>query len=116
MVLAILFVGIFFDLDPVKSFPLRMAAKAVTQQLGKLVEMNVSSVNMTGWISGIVDGMREEHDALADYGVHMIRRLLDSGMGVSEATWSQIVPTAGAMVANQAEVVWSWITRNPPYR
>lgn len=104
MVLAILFVGIFFDLDPAKSFPLRMAARAVTQQLGKLVETNVNSVNLTGWISGIVDGLRTEHNALADYGVHMVRRLLDSGMSVSEATWSQIVPTAGAMVAKQAEV------------
>lgn len=106
MVLAVLFVGIFFDLDPVKSFPLRKAARAVTQQLGKLVEMNVNSVNLTGWISGIVDGLRTENNALTDYGVHMVRRLLDSGMGVSEATWSQIVPTAGAMVANQAQVVW----------
>jgi linoleate 10R-lipoxygenase len=105
MVLSVLFVGIFFDLDPVKSFPLRKAARAVTQQLGKLVEMNVQSVSMTGWIAGVIDGLREEENALRDYGVHMIRRLLDSGMGVSEATWSQIVPTAGAMVANQAQVV-----------
>lgn len=105
MVLSVLFVGIFFDLDPVKSFPLRKAARAVTQQLGKLVELNVQSVNMTGWVAGVVDGFREEDNALKDYGVHMVRRLLDSGMGVSEATWSQIVPTAGAMVANQAQVV-----------
>ena len=107
MVLSVLFVGIFFDLDPVKSFPLRTAARAVTQQLGKLVEMNVQSVNMTGWIAGVVDGLREGNNALKDYGVHMIRRLLDSGMGVSEVTWSQVVPTAGAMVANQAQVVRS---------
>lgn len=105
MVLAVLFIGIFFDLDPAKSFPLRMAARAVTQQLGKLVELNVSSVNMTGWIAGVVDGIRQENNALKDYGVHMVRRLLDSGLGVSEVTWSQILPTAGAMVANQAEVV-----------
>lgn len=105
MVLSVLFVGIFFDLDPVKSFPLRKAARAVTQQLGKLVELNVQSVNLTGWVAGVVDGLREEDNALKDYGVHMVRRLLDSGMGVSEATWSQIVPTAGAMVANQAQVV-----------
>lgn len=105
MVLAVLFIGIFFDLDPAKSFPLRMAARAVTQQLGKLVELNVNSVNMTGWIAGVVDGIRQENNALKDYGVHMVRRLLDSGLGVSEVTWSQILPTAGAMVANQAEVV-----------
>jgi len=105
MVLAVIFVCIFFDLDPAKSFPLRMAAKAVTQQLGKLVEANVKTVNMTGWIAGITDPMHQDHTPLKDYGVHMVRRLLDSGMSTSEITWSQIVPTAGAMVANQAQVV-----------
>ncbi|KAL2052222.1 hypothetical protein ABVK25_007381 [Lepraria finkii] len=104
MVLTVFFTAIFFDLDPAKSFPLRLAAKAVTQQLGKLVEANVKMVNATGFIAGIVDGMHQQHSPLQDYGVHMVRRLLESGMGVSEITWSQIVPTAGAMVANQAQV------------
>ena len=106
MVMAVIFICIFFDLDPAKSFPLRLAAKAVTQQLGKLIEANVKAVNMTGWIAGIVDGMTQHHSPLTDYGVHMVRRLLDSGLGTSEVTWSQILPTAGAMVANQAQVVW----------
>lgn len=107
MVLAVIFVCIFFDLDPAKSFPLRQAARAVTQQLGKLVEANVKAVNMTGWIAGLVNGMTQHHTPLTDYGVHMVRRLLDSGMGAQEVTWSQILPTAGAMVANQAQVVRS---------
>ena len=105
MVLAVIFTCIFFDLDPAKSFPLRLAAKAVTEQLGKLVEANVAAVNMTGWIAGIVDKLHQDHSALTDYGVHMVRRLLDSGLGTKEITWSQILPTAGAMVANQAQVV-----------
>ena len=107
MVLAIIYTCIFSDLDPAKSFPLRLAAKAITQQLGKLVESNFKMVNSSGWIAGIVDGMHQHHSPLTDYGVHMVRRLLESGMGVSEITWSQIVPTAGAMVANQAQVVRS---------
>ena len=105
MVMAIIFINIFLDFDPAKSFPLRQAGRAVTQQLGKLVEANVKAVKMTGWISGIVDGMAQHHSPLTDYGVHMVRRLLDSDLSASEATWSQILPTAGAMVANQAQVV-----------
>lgn len=105
MVLAVIFVCIFFDLDPAKSFPLRLAARAVTQQLGKLIEANVKTVNMTGWVANLVDGRRENHSPLKDYGVHMIRKLLESGLGVNEVTWSQILPTATAMVANQAQVV-----------
>ncbi|KAI4142174.1 MAG: hypothetical protein LQ341_003278 [Variospora aurantia] len=104
MVLAVIYVCIFLDLDPAKSFPLRHATRAVAQQLGKLVEANVRSVSMTGMVSGIVDKFRENQNPLSDYGVHMVRRLLDSGLGVSEITWSQILPTAGAMVANQAQV------------
>ena len=107
MVLAVISTCIFSDLDPAKSFPLRLAAKAITKQLGKLVEANIKTVNATGWIAGIADSMHQHHSPLTDYGVHMVRRLLESGMGVSEITWSQIVPTAGAMVANQAQAVRS---------
>lgn len=104
-VLAVIFVCIFSDLEPANSFPLRHATRAVAQQLGKLVESNVHSISMTGMVAGIVDKFRENRNPLSDYGVHMVRRLLDSGLGVGEITWSQILPTAGAMVANQAQVV-----------
>lgn len=105
MIMAVIFTCIFFDIDPSKSFPLRHAARAVAQQLGGVVEANVKSVSATGLISGLVDGFRRNHNSLADYGVHMIRRLLESGLGASEITWSQIMPTAIAMVPNQAQVV-----------
>ncbi|KAL9587477.1 MAG: hypothetical protein Q9212_000179 [Teloschistes hypoglaucus] len=104
MVLSVIFICIFFDLDPATSFPLRHATRAVAQQLGKIVEANVKSVSMTGLISGIVDKLRENNNPLADYGVHMVRQLLNSGLSEDEVTWSQILPTAGAMVANQAQV------------
>ncbi|KAL8832166.1 MAG: hypothetical protein Q9191_000439 [Dirinaria sp. TL-2023a] len=86
MVMAIIFIEIFLDQEPAKSFPLRLAAKAVTQQLGKLIEANVKTVNMTGWIAGIVDGISQHRTPLTDYGVHMVRRLLESGLGSSEFT------------------------------
>lgn len=105
MVLSVIFICIFFDLDPATSFPLRHATRAVAQQLGKIVESNVKSVSMTGLISGIVDKLRENNNPLADYGVHMVRQLLNSGLKEDEVTWSQILPAAGAMVANQAQVV-----------
>lgn len=105
MVIAVIFIGIFSDLDPAISFPLRHAARAVSQQLGKLVEANVHSVSRTGMVAGVVDRFRENKNPLSDYGVHMIRRLLESGLGVSETTWSQVLPTAVAMVPNQAQVV-----------
>ena len=103
-VLAIMFVCIFFDLDPAKSFPLHLASKAFGQTLGKLIEANVKAVNMTGWVAGVVDGFYQNDNPLTDYGVHMIRRLLESGLGPTEIAWSQVLPTATAMVPNQAQV------------
>ena len=105
MVLAVLFVASFLDLEPTKSFPLRAAAKCISQQLGKLIEANVRSVSNTVWVASVVDQFRQENSALKDYGVHMIRRLLENGSSVSEVTWSLILPTAGAIVGNQAEIV-----------
>jgi linoleate 10R-lipoxygenase len=112
MAVAVIFICIFFDLDPAKSFPLHMGARAVAKALGKLIEANVKAVSLTGWIAGIVDGITQNESYLTDYGVHMVRRLLESGIGVEEVAWSQILPVACAMVPNQAQVV---STRSLPY-
>ncbi len=68
-------------------------------------ETNVRAVSLTGPISGAVDGMMQNKSYLMDYSVHMVSHLLATGMTVEEVTYSQIMPTAGAMVANQAQVV-----------
>lgn len=104
MVLAVIFVCIFFDIDPVKSFPLRQAARTVAQQLGKLVEANVKITRGFG-TRGLFSGSAKKDDPLASYGVNMIKGLAKSGLSTYDIAWSQIVPTAGAMVPNQAEVV-----------
>lgn len=105
MAMAVIFMTRFLDLDPAKSFPLHQAGRAATHPLGKLVEAHVKAVNMPGWIAGLVDGIARNHTPLTDYGVSIVRKLLDSGLGASEITWSQILPSAGAMVANQGQVV-----------
>ncbi|KAI9706373.1 MAG: hypothetical protein M1836_003378 [Candelina mexicana] len=104
MVMSLVFICIFFDLDPAKSFPMRQAAKIVTQQLGKLVQLNVEAVHATGFVAGVVEKLFQKETALSDYGVHMVRRLLDTGMSVPEVAWSQIMPTAGGMVAVQGQL------------
>ena len=102
--LAIVFVAIFFDFEPTKSFPLRHAGRAFGQLLGKLIEANVKLTAGTGIVSGLVDGWRENQNALKTYGVHMVRKLLESGLSQYEIAWSQILPTATAMVPNQSQV------------
>jgi linoleate 10R-lipoxygenase len=77
----------------------------VAQQFGKIVEANVKLVNKTGLISGITDKLQQNNNPLNDYGVHVIRHLLASGLSVSDVTWTQIVPTGVSAVANQAQNV-----------
>ncbi|KIH93820.1 prostaglandin-endoperoxide synthase 1 [Sporothrix brasiliensis 5110] len=106
MVLALIFVTIFFDIDPVKSFPLRQATKEVCTQLGSLIESNVKlalGLGMRAMFSGPAPNKKAQ-DSLAAYGINMTKGLHKSGLDAKEIAWSQILPTAGAMVPNQAEV------------
>ncbi|CAM1508862.1 Fc.00g026010.m01.CDS01 [Cosmosporella sp. VM-42] len=100
-VLAVIFVCIFFDIDPAKSFPLRQGAKEVATQLGKIVEMNVK-LNSFG-INGLYT-TKNKNDPLAAYGANMAKGLKKAGLSVNDIVYSQILPTAGAMVPNQAQV------------
>jgi hypothetical protein len=102
-VLSILFMAIFYDIDPSKSFLLRNAAKMLTQQLGDLVQFNVEAVSKTGVIADFIAKLHTKTE-LSDYGVHMIQRLLESGQSINDVVWTQLVPTAASMVANQAQL------------
>ena len=104
-VLAVIFAAIFFDIDPAKSFPLRQAARTVAQQLGKMVEANfkmVTGFGIRGLFTSAPSSSRD--DPLAGYGRNLIKGLAKGGLSASDIAWSQILPTAGAMVPNQGEV------------
>ncbi|KAE8340946.1 hypothetical protein BDV24DRAFT_151607 [Aspergillus arachidicola] len=102
-IMAVVFTSIFYDADPANSFELNQAAREVTQQLGQLAMANVELVNNTGFIANLVSSLHR-HDVLSEYGVHMIQRLLGSGLPAEEVVWTHILPTAGGMVANQAQL------------
>ncbi|KAI9804221.1 MAG: hypothetical protein M1825_001623 [Sarcosagium campestre] len=104
LILTVMFIRVFFDLDPAKSFPLTQAARQVAQQIGALIQMNVDAVSTSGILGNIIDRFHRHHTALTSYGVHMIRKLLDSGLSAHDVTWTQMVPSAAAMVANQAQI------------
>ncbi|KAF6838515.1 linoleate diol synthase [Colletotrichum musicola] len=102
-VLAVIFICIFFDFDPAKSFPLRQKALEVTQALGKVVETNVKLATKVGF-RGFFNGSLDDKETLPAYGTRMIKGLSKAGLSAHEITWSQVLPTAGAMVPNQAQV------------
>lgn len=102
-IMALVFTCIFYDVDVTKAFQLEQASRKVAQQLGELVMANVELVHKSGFFADIVDRIHR-HDTLTDYGVHMIERLLDSGLPVKEIVWTHILPSASSMVANQAQL------------
>ncbi|PGG98333.1 hypothetical protein AJ79_08900 [Helicocarpus griseus UAMH5409] len=103
MIMALVFTCIFFDADPTKSFPLRQGARKVTQQLGDIVMLNVQLIKQTGFLANVAERLYGD-DVLVDYGVHMIQRLLDTGLPAEEIVYTHMLPTAGGMVANQAQL------------
>jgi linoleate 10R-lipoxygenase len=105
MIVTVIFTAVFFDFEPTKSFQLRMVAHQLSMMLGKLIEANVKFTSATGFAAKLTDGLRENKNALAEYGVHMVRQLIASGLSPHEIAFSQILPTACAMVPNQAQVV-----------
>jgi linoleate 8R-lipoxygenase / 9,12-octadecadienoate 8-hydroperoxide 8R-isomerase len=103
MVMAVVFTCIFYDADIGKSFALRQAARRVTQQLGELVMTNVQLVRKAGFLNNLADRFHR-HDILSEYGTHMIQRLLAAGVPADQIVWTHLLPTAGGMVANQAQL------------
>ena len=100
----VVFMAIFFDVDPAKSFPLLQAARTVTQQLGKVVLGIVRLRDAApGLISSIIERFHH-HTPISKYGTHMIEQLLKVGLSVEELVWTQLLPSSGAMVANQAQL------------
>lgn len=102
-IMALVFTCIFYDVDVSKSFQLEQASRKVAQQLGELVMANVELVHKAGFIASLVSQLHR-HDTLSDYGVHMIQRLLGSGLPPKEIVWTHILPSASSMVANQAQL------------
>lgn len=96
--------GIFFDVDPTKSFPLRHISRKLAQQLGEIVEAKVQALSEpTGIIASVIQ-MFHENTSLSNFGTHMIEQLLKTGISVKDLVWNNLLPSSGAMVANQAQL------------
>lgn len=104
LIMSAVFSLIFFDVDVASSFPLHVKAYAATQTLGKLVQTNVEAIASSGILSGLMQLIWPHDSALKHYGIHMIQRLLDSGMDPETLVWGHILGTAGGMVSNQGQL------------
>jgi hypothetical protein len=104
LLMSAVFALIFFDVDVAGSFPLHVKAHDATQMLGKIVEANVKSIAASGVLSSLMQIVWPNESALKSYGIHMIQRLLDTGMEPEPLVWGHILGTAGGMVSNQGQL------------
>jgi hypothetical protein len=107
LIMSAIFICIFFDVDPAKSFPLRQQAHDVVQQLGKIVKLQADAIQKGGSIAEKVLAYIRPTSAspLKDYGVHMISHLLKKDNNVDSLVWGNIMETAGSMVATQGQLL-----------
>lgn len=104
LIMASVFITIFFDVDPAGSFPLHIKAHAATKLLGDIVEKNVASIARSGIMSSIIQAIWPHDSELKNYGIHMIKRLLDADKDSKNLVWGHLLGTAGGMVANQGQL------------
>ncbi|KAF2479065.1 heme peroxidase [Neohortaea acidophila] len=103
LILSAIFVAVFFDADPVQSFPLRQSAYEATQSLGKILEVQVAAIAATGQIAeGLIEYVKPTARPLKGYGVHMIAQLFKQDHSIDDLVWGNIMPTLGGVVAPQA--------------
>ncbi len=108
LIMSSVFTLVFFDADPANSFPLHQKSRQATQMLGKIVQANVEAIGSSGLVSRLIAKIwgsgEDAQSGLKSYGIHMIKRLLDTGMDPEQLVWGHILGTAGGMVGNQGQM------------
>lgn len=105
LIMAAVFICIFFDADPTSSFGLHQQAHEAGQQLCTLITLMVQSIKLTGKIGEeILTRVMPPSSSLRDYGVHMMAQLLKVEPNVTKLVRGNIVGSAAAMTANQGQL------------
>ncbi|KAM7205146.1 hem peroxidase [Naviculisporaceae sp. PSN 640] len=95
-VLSVIYTTLFYDNDPVKSFPLRQAARTVAVQLGSIIEGSVKASK------GLFAS--KSKDPLASYGSGLITGLSKVGLTNADIAWGQILPIVVSSAPTQGEL------------
>lgn len=103
-ILALIFITVFLDCDPVKTFPLRQAASTVSEQLFELIETNVGAT--TGWgLRGWFSGGEAKNDPVHFHGSNLVKGWSKEGMSSSGIASGQILPAIASLVPSQGMLV-----------
>ena len=105
IILSAVFICSFFDLDPPKTLPLQRQAREATQQLGDILQLQVSSIMNVGKpLEMLLEAFKPTHHALKDYGYHMIEQLCKLDHNAADLVWGNIIGTCSIIVASQGQL------------
>lgn len=102
-VLALIFITLILNEDPVKTFPLRQAAKTISEQLGKVIETNTGTGTGRGFKSFF--GGSGRGDPVHTHGTGLIKGWGKGGMSASDIALGHIIPTGSHIIAIQGSLV-----------
>jgi linoleate 8R-lipoxygenase / 9,12-octadecadienoate 8-hydroperoxide 8R-isomerase len=104
IIMVTIYLTVFFDIDPISSYPIRQKTRDATQMLGSLVEANIREIAVGGVFNRLMTAIFPAHTPLKDYGINLIKRFLKSGLEVPELVWGHILSTLGGLTANQGQL------------
>lgn len=101
-VLAILHVALFQVADPVKAFPVNETAKTVAVQLATSIESGIKGAK------GFYSASAKKSEPVGAFGANLVKALSKDG---KDTAWSQVLPSAAALVPTQGETVSISVSR-----
>ncbi|CAK3987206.1 Psi-producing oxygenase A [Lecanosticta acicola] len=100
-----IYVCVFFDLDPTKSFPLMQKAREACQTLGQIMKAQVESIARIGRPAELlIEALNPTDGTLSEYGVHMIAQSCKETNDMDDVVWGNLMSTMGGMVAKQGQL------------
>ncbi|KAK8086379.1 heme peroxidase [Apiospora phragmitis] len=99
-VLTLMFTVVFFAAaDPAKQMALYAAAKPISEAMGRIMEAEVGAAGKSRLLGDLITKVNGQEAEMKDYGVHVLRKLLErSGGNAREAVYAHVLTAAAPMV------------------
>ncbi|KAK7949013.1 fatty acid oxygenase [Apiospora aurea] len=99
-ILTLMFTVVFFAAaDPAKQMALYAAAKPISEAMGQIMEAEVAAAGKSKLLGDLITKVTGQESEMKDYGVHILRKLLEkSGGNAREAVYAHVLTAAAPMV------------------
>ncbi|ORY64342.1 heme peroxidase [Pseudomassariella vexata] len=104
ILILVLMIHFYQDVDPVKTMPLLIAAKPIIEAFDKIMKAEIQIPSTGKTFGNMLSKIMGQKDEVGDFGVNISRKLHDYVLSPHESVYSQVLVAAAPMVANNAEI------------